>query len=170
VPADGEWTPELTALWDTILDSLSAPAPEADGMPDLRSPAQRRHDGMLDAAYRLLHSGSLPAAGGTPVTVMVKTTAQDLASGDGVAATGHGDVISIRQLMAMAAEAAIMSLLCGQGGEVLDLGRTQRLATKRQRLALFAATAGVASRAVAGPPRGRRRTTSSPGPAAAAPT
>jgi hypothetical protein len=111
-------------------------------MPDLRSAAQRRHDAMLDAAYRLLNSGTLPAAGGTPVTVMVKTTAADLTSEHGVATTGHGDLISIRQLMAMASEAAIVSLLCGQDGEVLNLGRTQRLATKQQRLALFARDGG----------------------------
>src|SRR3954454_4106734 len=37
----GSWTAELTALWEAILDSLAAPQPAEDGLPDDRSPAQR---------------------------------------------------------------------------------------------------------------------------------
>src|SRR4051794_15339565 len=74
----GLWTVELTALWEAILDSLAAPQPADDGMPDDRTPAQRRHDAMADAASRLLRSATLPAAAGSPVTVLATTTISDL--------------------------------------------------------------------------------------------
>src|SRR3954467_3560246 len=62
----GQWSPELTAVWETILDSLAAPQ-TCDGLPDPRTAAQRRHDAMFEAGRRLLNSGSLPPAGGGPV-------------------------------------------------------------------------------------------------------
>src|SRR3954452_23102948 len=74
----GSWTAEVTALWEAILDSLAAPQPAEDGMPDHRSPAQRRHDAMADAATRLLRSDTLPAAGWSPVTVLATTTISEL--------------------------------------------------------------------------------------------
>ena len=77
--------PEVTAQWEAILDSLAAPVPGADG-PDDRSPAQRRHDALGEAAGRLLRSGNLPATGGVPVTVLLRTTAEDLHADSGVGA------------------------------------------------------------------------------------
>src|SRR3954453_5744746 len=74
----GSWTVELTALWEAILDSLAAPQPADDGLPDDRSPAQRRHDAMAEAASRLLRSATLPAAAGSPVTVLATTTITEL--------------------------------------------------------------------------------------------
>src|SRR3954454_23484132 len=80
----GSWTAETTALWDAILDSLAAPQPsDADGTPDDRSAAQRRHDAMAEAAARLLRSGTLPAAGGIPVTVLATTTIGELSAAAG---------------------------------------------------------------------------------------
>src|SRR5206468_9158415 len=97
----GSWTAEVTALWETILDSLAAPQPAEDGLPDDRSPAQRRHDAMADAAARLLRSATLPAAAGSPVTVLATTTISDLTTaaaaanaadnGSGLALLGHGE-------------------------------------------------------------------------------
>src|SRR3954451_2384072 len=74
----GTWTAEVTALWEAILDSLAPPQPAEDGMPDHRSPAQRRHDAMADAATRPLRSATLPAAGGSPVPVLATTTITEL--------------------------------------------------------------------------------------------
>ncbi len=52
----GHLTPDVTAALETILDALSAPLPAADGLPDERTPAQRRHDALGEAALRLLRS------------------------------------------------------------------------------------------------------------------
>src|SRR3954449_4995991 len=101
----GSWTAEVTALWEAILDSLAAPQPAEEGLPDDRSPGQRRHDAMADAATRLLRSATLPAAGGSPVTVLATTTSTELttaaeatastelttaAEASGLALLGHG--------------------------------------------------------------------------------
>src|SRR3954449_9844893 len=79
-----------------------------DDVPDDRSPGQRRHDAMAEAAARLLRSASLPAAGGSPVTVLATTTITELTTaagtsqadtgpvagkGNGLALLGHGQVV-----------------------------------------------------------------------------
>jgi hypothetical protein len=72
----GRWTPELTAAWEAILASLAAPVPSSD-LPDERTPARRRHDAMAEAAARLLHTGTLPPAGGSPVTILARVSMTD---------------------------------------------------------------------------------------------
>jgi Domain of unknown function (DUF222) len=72
-------TGEATAVWQTILSTLACPAPDGEGgEPDRRSPGQRRHDALLDAGQRLLRAGTLPDAGGTPATVLVTLTLEQL--------------------------------------------------------------------------------------------
>src|SRR3954452_11938517 len=91
----GQFTPELTALLHTVLYALAAPHPADDGVPDTRSPGQRRHDGLAEAMQRVLRSGTLPAAGGVPVTILARVSVADIANRTGVAVTGHGQPISI---------------------------------------------------------------------------
>src|SRR3954451_20789891 len=145
----GSWTVELTALWEAILDSLAAPQPADDGMPDDRTPAQRRHDAMADAASRLLRSATLPAAAGSPVTVLATTTISDLTAaataadnGSGLALLGHGEVLSAQQLLAMAGEAEGIPGLLSDTGGILAYGTGRRLASRNQRLALAARDGG----------------------------
>lgn len=76
----GRWTAELAAAWRALLDTLAAPEPaDESGEHDSRSAAQRRHDSMLDAAMRLLNGGL--GSGGTPTTLLVRVTADQLAEG-----------------------------------------------------------------------------------------
>jgi hypothetical protein len=138
----GRWSAEVTAMWETLLDTLAAPAPAVEGMRDERSPAQRRHDAMGEAARRLLSCGELAPAGGTPLTVLATTTIDELQTGTGVARTGHGDLISISALLAMSSDAQILPVICDQAGGILAYGRGRRLATKGQRLALAARDGG----------------------------
>jgi Domain of unknown function (DUF222)/HNH endonuclease len=137
----GRWTAELTATWESVFDALAAPNPSAE-LPDDRSAAARRHDAMADAAQRLLRSAALPAAGGTPVTVLARTTVSELAAGVGVATTGHGGQLSLGRLLEMAAEAHVIPVVCDDVGGVLAYGRTRRLASTGQRLALAARDGG----------------------------
>src|SRR3954469_15441224 len=104
----GSWAAGLPALRAAILDPLPAPQPAGAGVPDDRSPGQRRHDAMADAATRLLRSATLPAAGGSPVTVLATTPITDLTAAgmsqadagpvagktSGLALLGHGQVVS----------------------------------------------------------------------------
>src|SRR4029079_6115969 len=46
-------------------------------------PGQRRHDALTDAGWRLLRSGDLPDAGGTPATVLIHLTLDQLEPASG---------------------------------------------------------------------------------------
>jgi hypothetical protein len=138
----GLWTQELTTMWEAILDSLAAPVPAEDGMADDRTAAERRHDAMAEAAARLLRSGSLPAAGGSPVTVLARTSLTELTNRVGVAVGGHGEQFSITKLLQMSADAHIIPVICNETGGVLAYGRGRRLAARGQRLAMAARDGG----------------------------
>jgi Domain of unknown function (DUF222)/HNH endonuclease len=138
----GRFTPELTALWETVLDSLAGPQPGPDGEPDPRTGAQRRHDAVAEALSRVLRSGELPETGGVPVTILIRANPTDLHTGTGVAVTSHGTPISISKLLHMSGDAAILSILCDTTGGILSYGRQRRLASKGQRLALAARDGG----------------------------
>lgn len=139
----GRFTPEVTAMWETVLDSLAAPQPSGpEGERDTRSGAQRRHDAVADALTRLLRSDTLPEAGGVPVTILIRTTREDLQSGNGVAVTSHGTPLSISRLVKISGEASLLAAVCADTGGILDYGRERRLASKGQRLALAARDGG----------------------------
>ena len=138
----GYWSPDVTAAWEAILDSLAAPVPAAGGLPDERSAAQRRHDAMAEAAQRLLRSATLPAAGGVPVTILATTTVADLNTATGTARTGHGDSLSVAELPRMAGDAEIVPVIFNQAGGELAYGRGRRLASRGQRLVLAARDGG----------------------------
>jgi Domain of unknown function (DUF222)/HNH endonuclease len=160
----GELTPEAVAVWRTVVDALSVPAPvrlsdSADaggaggpGERDDRSPAQRRHDGFLDAGRRLLRSGTLPESGGVPLTVLVTVDASQLAARTGHGRTGHGEPISIPALLTAAVEADIVPVVLNDTGAVLAYGRTRRIATANQRRALAARDGGCAFPGCTRPP------------------
>lgn len=143
----GRLTAEATAVWDVILDALSAPRCETDGgdrdgEPDHRSASQRRHDALVEAGQRLLRSGSLPAAGGVPVTVLVRTVQEEFDSDTGIAHTARGDLLSMRAIRAMSGDAELVPIVTDEAGAVLALGRTRRLASRAQRLALASRDGG----------------------------
>ena len=137
----GDWTAELVAAWEAIFGALAAPVPDEDGS-DKRTPAQRRHDAMAEAARRLLRSDSLPPAGGAPVTILARTTMNELAAGVGVAVTGSGATLSVAQLLQLSADARVVPVICNDVGGVLAYGRERRLASRGQRLALAARDGG----------------------------
>jgi hypothetical protein len=132
----GKFTPEVTALLETGLNSLSAPQQNADGSPDSRSGAQRRHDALAEIVSRVLRSGTLPDTGGVPVTLIVRATVADLENRTGVALTGTGTPISISKLLQMSGEARLLPVFCTDTGGVMSSGRERRLASGGQRLAL----------------------------------
>ena len=135
-------TGEATGVWTTVLDTLSRPVPAEDAEPDRRTSGQRRHDALLDAGRRLLRSGILPDAGGTPATVLLTMTLDQLETRSGVVTTAHGGRISVRQALRIAAEANLVPVVLDGRGAVLHLGRTRRTASPAQRLALAARDGG----------------------------
>ncbi|SDI95089.1 protein of unknown function [Frankineae bacterium MT45] len=143
----GALTPACGAASEAVLDSLSAPLPvtDSDGgvlEPDRRTPAQRRHDALLDASRRLLADGGLPNSGGVATTLLITMTEEQFRTQRGFASTSHGDLISIPETMSLAEEADVVSVVLNAEGGVLSHGRTRRLASPAQRLALFARDRG----------------------------
>jgi Domain of unknown function (DUF222)/HNH endonuclease len=138
----GLLTAELTEALETLFDSLAAPAPAVAGLRDERTSGQRRHDAVLDAATRLLRADTLPAAGSAPVTILATVTLDELHRGSGTARTGHGGQLSIRELLKLSGDADLVPVILSDSGGILGYGRTRRLASRGQRLALAARDGG----------------------------
>jgi len=135
-------TPACYALWETILEPLARKRPDDGCGPDLRSPGQRRHDALEDAAKRLLRTGELPSTAGVVTTLMITITLHQLETRAGQATTGHGGQISIAEALRLAADGKALPVVLNAAGGILAYGRARRLASPAQRLALIARDQG----------------------------
>ncbi|SOD73621.1 uncharacterized protein DUF222 [Jatrophihabitans sp. GAS493] len=168
----GALTPACGAALEAVLDCLSAPTPatpapasdtdagagqtgttggaagDSGGVGggvverDSRTPAQRRHDALLDSSLRLLADGGLPPSGGVPTTLLITMSDEQLRTREGYACTPHGDLISVDEALGLADQTEIITTTLSRTGGVLDVGRTKRCATPTMRLALFARDRG----------------------------
>jgi len=140
---------QLRAARDRVATSLGA-----DGVADVddRTMPQRR----ADAAEELLrHAITCDRPGGDhpAVTMVVRMTLDQLVERLGSAQIDGIDApISATTARLLAAEANIIPAVLGGAGEVLDLGRTRRLFTPAQRLALAEQYGGCAFPGCAHPP------------------
>jgi Domain of unknown function (DUF222)/HNH endonuclease len=145
--ADGSYTARgrLTASCGAqLLASLtprSAPQPTDQAGPDPRSHAQRMHDALEDLAGLAVRRTELPDSG-APAQVIITLTADQLATRTGLAQTSFGQQLSVSEALGLADEAAINLLLTDVTGAVLAHGRTKRIATRSQTLALIARDQG----------------------------
>ena len=92
---------------------------------------------------RLLRTdAAVPDAGGTPATVIITIDLEDLLAntGDGVAA--DGTLIGTDTVRGLADSADLYTALVTGQGQVLRLGRTRRIATRSQTIALTARDGG----------------------------
>jgi hypothetical protein len=76
----------------------------------------------------------------------------DVRAGSGYASTGHGDLLSVTELLTLAAEADIIPVVLNTTGGILSYGRTRRLATCAQRQALAARDHGCSFPGCTRPP------------------
>jgi hypothetical protein len=151
-------TPEAWAVWEPIFAKYAAPGmcnpddeqPCTSGTPtqeqidnDHRSLAQRQHDAMLVVARIALMSGDLGKLNGLPVSVIIRTTLQDLESAAGVGVTGGGTRLPINDVLRMAAHAHhYLAVFDRATGSALELLRTKRIASAAQRIMLIAREGG----------------------------
>lgn len=147
-------TPELRAQIEAWLARFSAPgmcnpdspspdATDETAATDTRTHGQRQHDALNFLLGRQLGDPSLGQHNGLPVTVVVTTTLQELSAAAGHGVTASGTVIPMRELIAMAAHAVhYLAVFDGHSNRPLYLGRTRRIASADQRLALIAAERG----------------------------
>lgn len=89
-----------------------------------------------------LPSDALPQAGGLAATVTVNVDADVLATGRGTARTSSGDEVSADEAQRMACNSHLVALFLDTESRVTDVGLSQRLYDRRQRLALAARDQG----------------------------
>ena len=154
----GDLTPEAAAVWEAIFAKYAAPGmcnpddenPCTAGTPsqaqidnDHRSLAQRRHDAMIAIGRIALMSGELGHLNGLPVSIIIRTTLQDLESRAGVGVTGGGTIMPIADVIRLAGHANhYLAVFEGTTGSALDLFRTKRVASAAQRIMLIARDGG----------------------------
>jgi hypothetical protein len=109
------------------------------GADDTRLAAQRRADALVELARRALAAGALPDHGGDRPQVVVTipwTELRDgIAAGQPSRASLNGVPITPSIARRIACDAGILPAVLGADGEILDLGRSQRLFSKAQRRA-----------------------------------
>ena len=119
---------------------------------DERPAAQRLHDGLDEACGRLLKSADQPMVGGIPASVIVTIPLQDLLAKAGLAETSDGTMLTSEQLLRIADEAEIWPTIIDHNNVPMALGRTQRLASRGQTMALIARDAGCSFPGCTHPP------------------
>src|SRR4051794_1170280 len=157
-PLVADLTPEAWAVWEVIFAKYAAPGmcnpadaePCTTGTPsqaqidnDDRTLAQRQHDALLVIGRIALMSGELGHLNGLPVSVIIRTTLQDLESRAGIGVTGGGTKLPIADVIKMAAHAHHnLAVFDGVTGQALALFRTRRVASAAQRIMLIARDGG----------------------------
>ena len=157
VPVQGEMSPEAWAIWEAIFAKYAAPGmcnpaddqPCTAGTPtqaqidnDKRTIAQRRHDAML-VIGRIALMTDLGDLNGLPVSIIIRTTLQDLESRAGVGVTGGGTIMPIGDVIRLGGHANHhLAVFDGATGSALNHFRAKRVATPAQRIMLIARDGG----------------------------
>ena len=138
----------VAARLRTYLDAYTSPrtqpgpaaGPVAGSVTDAATGARVPRERLLGEAFCALLEGvpaaAMPLHGGSATTVVVTVDLEALRSGLGVATTGDGTRISAAQARRLACNAAILPMVLGGASQPLDLGRSRRLFSTAQRLAL----------------------------------
>jgi hypothetical protein len=106
---------------------------------DADLPTPVRHGLALCQLLEAIPAKSLPQTGGCGATIVVTMTHQQLLAdleAAGIATLDTGGEISAAEARRMACAAGIIPVVLGGRSEVLDVGRTRRLFTRAQRVAL----------------------------------
>jgi hypothetical protein len=124
--------------FEIIRTAAEAFAPPG-GQLDTRTAAQRRMDGLVTACKVALDSGSAPERhGATPhISILVRDETLAQAPGAPPARTGHGHMLTARQVLAMCCGAQV-SPIRWRDGLPLDVGRAARTEPPGLRRALEA--------------------------------
>ncbi|WP_344119555.1 HNH endonuclease signature motif containing protein, partial [Planosporangium flavigriseum] len=143
---------ESAAQVRAAIDPLSAPRPSA-GEPDVRTPGQRRVDALVEVCRIALACGELPANGGDRPQVVVTVGIDTLRQQVGAATLDDGSSLPATAARRLACDAALLPAVLGSAGQVLDVGREQRLIKGPLRRALVLRDRGCAFPGCDRPPR-----------------
>lgn len=151
------WRPEPSGMWSftgvlapdhavvvvAALEGFSAPAPSVDpvtgvAVRDARCAGKRRADALVEvvAAGADRAVGVGVARGGSVRLVVTMGLAELTGRLGGVGRTGSGQFVDAGSVRRLACDADLVPVVLGGGSEVLDVGRTHRLATGAIRTAV----------------------------------
>ncbi|MFY0409550.1 DUF222 domain-containing protein [Solicola sp. PLA-1-18] len=150
--ADGTWTgrfrlPEAQAgFLKHALDRFTAPRRRHldDGQAQEDLSYSQRQGRAFVALVEHLPTDGLPDAGGSGLVVTVNIDLDTLITGTGVGTTSTGQRMSAGEIRRAACRAGIIPQVLGGASLPLDLGRTQRLFNRAQRIALAHRDGGCA--------------------------
>jgi hypothetical protein len=120
---------------------------------DTRTPAQQRADALVDICGLALRTGQLPDNGGEPPQVAVSVTFDALTRSLGRGHLDTGEQLTAEAVRRLACDARILPIVLGGPGQILDAGRTRRLAIGPLRRALVVRDGGCAFPTCDRPPR-----------------
>ena len=131
---EGHLDPVGGATLKTALEGLLGPRRKDDE----RSAVQRRADGLVELATRVLDSGELPVRGGQRPHLTITASLETLRADPGAPAAllDWGFPISGKALRRIAGDAEITPILVSAKGDPLHVGRKYRTATMKMRKAL----------------------------------
>jgi hypothetical protein len=138
----GSLTPDVVAGLDVLFDTLAAPRTvlgqdgEPTGEKDTRTATQRRHDALRELIAMVLRSDQLPTVAGVSATILIQVTEDQLADPDAQAVTGHGQLLSVREVHRLVGDAEFMTVVTDSAGAVTRYGAALRFATCPQRRAM----------------------------------
>ena len=174
VPIRGKVLPEVAATLEAMVNAITSPRTTVGGVegvsyrpaaPDLSYPAtasencarfmlengvehgtptQLRHDALATILNVAASSKGLPSLGGGPLTVMVKTTQEDLQKRrSGTVTTNQGQIrISGVGVAHATCAGAVQYYATNSKGKIIELGSRQRIFTTNQRRAILARDGG----------------------------
>ena len=122
---------ESAAIIEAALQPLCRPTPGDD-----RTPGQQRADALTDICRLTLHTSELPTHGGEPAQVAVTVAFNPLTKALRAGHLDNGERVSASTARRVACDAKILPLILGSDSQILDAGRTRRLATGPLRRAL----------------------------------
>ncbi|RMI27536.1 HNH endonuclease signature motif containing protein, partial [Nocardia stercoris] len=162
-PISGLITPQLRAFLDPLLGKYSRPGvanpddaassftdpdtvdPEtlrAAAERDDRTAPQRTHDAIRALLEWGIVTDRLGSHRGLPITCILTINVEDVENETGVANTATGGTVPIKDALALAERSRPFLAVFDHSGLPLHMGRTKRLASPAQRLALTASLRG----------------------------
>ncbi len=166
-------TGSLGAKLSAILQPLSRPRLDtvtgADGsvrpLVDQRTFGQRSHDALEEVCDRILTAGAVTGSAGTPATVVVTISLEDLLDRLGYGVTSDQTLIPVPKVLELARAADIIPVVCNRAGAVLSFWVGRGGSRPQRKLWRWRpGTMAVLSRAVTGLRSGANGTTSPNGP------
>jgi Domain of unknown function (DUF222)/HNH endonuclease len=135
--------PEGAAIVDAAITPLTQPMRDVSG-PDLRTPAARRADALVDVCRLSLRTGELPATGGLPTQLTVTMDIEALQRDVVVGQLDTGGLLSPSVVRRLACDAQILPAVLDGASVPIDIGRARRLYTGATRTAILLRDRGCA--------------------------